>query len=136
MPKKKSRGGLNVFQFAQTVEHDAWQDDQQRMALRVRPATSVISVFTDIMCRSQQEEISRIAKANSTSRDVPTTTPETKPPPSITRTRSDTFNCQRYTIVQHEETSQARFLTSPYVACISSFLLEFGCRLDTSEDLK
>ena len=33
--KKKSRGGLNVFQFAQTVEDNTWEDDQQRMALRV-----------------------------------------------------------------------------------------------------
>lgn len=34
--KKKSRGGLNIFQFAQTVEHDAWEDEQRRQALQVR----------------------------------------------------------------------------------------------------
>ena len=42
MRKKKSRGGLNVFQFAQTVEDNTWEDDQQRMALRVRSTTFLL----------------------------------------------------------------------------------------------
>ncbi|KAJ7164699.1 hypothetical protein C8R43DRAFT_988057, partial [Mycena crocata] len=28
--RKKSRGGVGVFQFAQTVEHDAWEDDKRK----------------------------------------------------------------------------------------------------------
>ncbi|KIJ14928.1 hypothetical protein PAXINDRAFT_12198 [Paxillus involutus ATCC 200175] len=32
--RKKSRGGVDVFQFAQTVEHDAWEDQQLRQNLQ------------------------------------------------------------------------------------------------------
>lgn len=33
--RKKSRGGVDVFQFAQTVEHDAWEDNELRQNLQV-----------------------------------------------------------------------------------------------------
>lgn len=36
MRRKKSRGGMSVFQFAQTVEEDAWNDVARRGAIRVR----------------------------------------------------------------------------------------------------
>ncbi len=34
--KKRSRGGLNVFKYAGTVEEAAWNDEQQKRALQVR----------------------------------------------------------------------------------------------------
>lgn len=37
--RKKSRGfggGVNVFQFAETVEGDAWDDEKQKQDLEVR----------------------------------------------------------------------------------------------------
>jgi hypothetical protein len=33
--KKRSPKGLNIFQFAQTVEHDAWEDEKRRRDLQV-----------------------------------------------------------------------------------------------------
>ena len=38
--RKKSRGGIGVFQYAQTVEQDAWNDVQQQRHLRVRLCVS------------------------------------------------------------------------------------------------
>jgi hypothetical protein len=33
--KKKTRGGMDVFQFAQTIEADAWEDEKRRRDLQV-----------------------------------------------------------------------------------------------------
>jgi hypothetical protein len=33
---KKSRGGLDVFQFAQTVESDTWENEERKRNLQVR----------------------------------------------------------------------------------------------------
>lgn len=33
--KKKSKNALNVFQFAETVEASAWEDEQQTQELQV-----------------------------------------------------------------------------------------------------
>jgi hypothetical protein len=33
--RKKSRGGVGVFQFAQTVEHDAWEDEKRQRDIQV-----------------------------------------------------------------------------------------------------
>lgn len=33
--RKKSKGGMNVFQFAETVEEDAWEDEKQKQDLQV-----------------------------------------------------------------------------------------------------
>ena len=35
--RKKSKGTLNVFQFAETVEPGAWDDERQRQELEVSP---------------------------------------------------------------------------------------------------
>ncbi|THG97934.1 hypothetical protein EW026_g4175 [Hermanssonia centrifuga] len=37
--RKKSKGGLNVFQFAETVEHSAWDDERQKQDLESRIST-------------------------------------------------------------------------------------------------
>lgn len=33
--RKKSRGGIGVFQFAQTVENDAWEDEKRQKVIQV-----------------------------------------------------------------------------------------------------
>ena len=33
--RKKSRGGVGVFQYAQTVENDAWDDVQRQKDIQV-----------------------------------------------------------------------------------------------------
>lgn len=34
--RKRSKGALNVFQFAETVEAGAWDDEQQKRDIEVR----------------------------------------------------------------------------------------------------
>jgi hypothetical protein len=94
--KKKSRGGLNVFQFAQTVEDEAWEDDKRRQDL--------------------QEQISKLTKDSSTHQDPSPAIPpfkETKLPLTTTQPRDDPS--RRYKIVKQgdSENEGRRFLTSP-----------------------
>jgi hypothetical protein len=35
--RKKSRGGVGVFQYAQTVEDDVWKDEKSQKDIQVRP---------------------------------------------------------------------------------------------------
>ena len=37
--RKKAKGGMNVFQFAETVEQDAWEDEKQKEDLQVSRLT-------------------------------------------------------------------------------------------------
>ena len=39
--RKKSRGGMDVFQFAQTVEDGAWKDDNMKKVIEVCPALDI-----------------------------------------------------------------------------------------------
>jgi hypothetical protein len=94
--KKKSRGDLNVFQFAQTVEHDAWADEKRRQDL--------------------QEQISKLAKESSTPLDPsPATSPikESKFPLTSRQQKDDAS--RRYTIVKQDnsESERRRLPTSP-----------------------
>ena len=41
--RKKTRAGLDVFQFAQTLDHDAWEDNEFRQNLRVGRRIRVLS---------------------------------------------------------------------------------------------
>lgn len=52
--KKKSRGGLNIFQFAQTVEHDAWEDEQRRQALQVH--RECLGMWIMFICDSSRKK--------------------------------------------------------------------------------
>ncbi|KAJ7366552.1 hypothetical protein DFH08DRAFT_909780 [Mycena albidolilacea] len=91
MHSKKSRGGVGVFQFAQTVEHDAWEDDKRK--------------------RDIEDQISRLA------RESASTTVDPKPPPSAraspTTLKEDPL--RRYKIIAHEEevSTRRRLPTSP-----------------------
>ncbi|TFK40710.1 hypothetical protein BDQ12DRAFT_679898 [Crucibulum laeve] len=86
--RKKSRGGIGVFQYAQTVEKDAWQDEQRQKDI--------------------QEQISRLARETALKAEWKETVP---PPPTealapTTRQREEI--ARRYTIVEHEEAEPTR----------------------------
>ncbi|KAK0210936.1 hypothetical protein DFS33DRAFT_339401 [Desarmillaria ectypa] len=81
--RKKSRGGMGIFKFAQTVEDDAWSDKNLRQRI--------------------EDEVSRL------SREAPVQSPETNQTtvlqpassPTSSRRLSTDFN-RRYTIVDQE----------------------------------
>ncbi|RDB17900.1 RNA polymerase II nuclear localization protein IWR1 [Hypsizygus marmoreus] len=75
--RKKSRGGIGMFQFAKTVENDVWQDEKQ--------------------AKDIQEQVSRLARESSAA-----STPEARrtSSPAISRQKED---ARRYTILQSEE---------------------------------
>ncbi|KAL0578943.1 hypothetical protein V5O48_003034 [Marasmius crinis-equi] len=88
LPRKKTKGGKGLFQFAQTVEDQVWQDEKQQ--------------------REIQEQISRLARAEepnlstttttTTTTSLPTSTPPVKPLQASDPNR-------RYTIVEREHST-------------------------------
>ncbi|KAF8208600.1 hypothetical protein K438DRAFT_1812540 [Mycena galopus ATCC 62051] len=90
--RKKSRGGVGVFQFAQTVEHDAWEDDKRK--------------------RDIEDQISRLARESAGA------TLDPKPPPNPRASPSTPKDdpLRRYKIIAHDEevpTTRRRLPTSP-----------------------
>ncbi|KAF7977701.1 hypothetical protein HWV62_2962 [Athelia sp. TMB] len=93
--KKRSRKGLNVFQFAQTVEEDTWEDEKRRQDL--------------------QEQISILAKAKAAEVPPASSAVEGKPPsPTVPRPQKGDPS-RRYTIVRQEEpeNNKPRLPTAP-----------------------
>ncbi|KAJ8509122.1 hypothetical protein ONZ45_g8683 [Pleurotus djamor] len=85
-PRKKSRGRMGMFQFAQTVEPKAWEDEAQRL------------VF--------QEELQRLAAESSVKALITKTTmPDSSTPPQARPSDS-----RRYTVVMAPEEPQRRKL--------------------------
>ncbi|KAF8798860.1 hypothetical protein BYT27DRAFT_7202578 [Phlegmacium glaucopus] len=82
--RKKSRGGVGVFQYAQTVENDAWDDAQRQK---------------DIQAKISQLALETAAKAEWKS---PPTAKDVVPPSPVSRQPKDD-STRRYTIVQHEQ---------------------------------
>lgn len=50
--RKKSRSALNVFQFAETVEPGAWDDEQKKKDLEVCAEVSVLTYSSDALMSS------------------------------------------------------------------------------------
>lgn len=50
--RKKPRGDLEVFQFAQTVEHEAWEDNELKQSLQASKPVRVASWCDDNSCPS------------------------------------------------------------------------------------
>ncbi|KIM43232.1 hypothetical protein M413DRAFT_444040 [Hebeloma cylindrosporum] len=95
--RKKSRGGIGLFQYAQTVEDDSWDDARRR----------------DI-----QEKISRLAVETSALAEQlkPAAPLEADVPPSpVSRIKKDEAMTRRYTIVDNEEPTEStrRLPTAP-----------------------
>ncbi|KAJ7163253.1 hypothetical protein C8R46DRAFT_1078736, partial [Mycena filopes] len=75
--RKKSRGGVGVFQFAQTVEHDAWEDDKRK--------------------RDIEDQVSRLARESASAILEPKPT-SARTSPSIPKD-----DVRRYRIIAQEE---------------------------------
>ncbi|CDO69272.1 hypothetical protein BN946_scf185042.g174 [Trametes cinnabarina] len=76
--RKKSKAGLNVFQYAGTVEQAAWNDDQQKKELEERLAS--------LARESAQRKAAEAApiRAPDTAAAAAAAAPATAPPPSAT----------------------------------------------------
>ncbi|KAF9220492.1 hypothetical protein BS17DRAFT_315514 [Gyrodon lividus] len=92
--RKKSRGGVDVFQFAQTVENDAWEDQQIRLSL--------------------QSQISKLAQdSNESAKGQVSPVREVKPsaaPPHVSRADNST---PRYAVKATGEDAGVRFKRRP-----------------------
>ncbi|KAF8158231.1 hypothetical protein B0H34DRAFT_674684 [Crassisporium funariophilum] len=90
--RKKSRGGVGVFQYAQTVENADWDDAQRQKDI--------------------QAEISRLARETALKPSVP---PVQAVPPSPTTRQPREEHTRRYTIIEHDQpvVPTRRFPTSP-----------------------
>ncbi|KAJ7242865.1 hypothetical protein B0H12DRAFT_1131694 [Mycena haematopus] len=82
--RKKSRGGVGVFQFAQTVEHDAWEDERRK--------------------RDLEAQISRLARESASATLDPRPLPNARASPSTPK--DDPL--RRYKIIAHDEEAPAR----------------------------
>ncbi|KAJ7134332.1 hypothetical protein C8R44DRAFT_770214 [Mycena epipterygia] len=92
--RKKSRGGVGVFQFAQTVEHDAWEDEKRKLDI--------------------QDQISRLARETASNVAEPKTlnAQSNRTSPSIPKDDP----VRRYKIILQEEDeapARRRLPTSP-----------------------
>ncbi|KDQ62178.1 hypothetical protein JAAARDRAFT_170388 [Jaapia argillacea MUCL 33604] len=94
--RKKSKGGLDVFQFAETVEGDAWDDAKRTKDLHERIAAAARE-------QAKKAEISLPEAA------APTSAPSA--PLALPRQQSN----QRYTIVpkEEDEVKKPRYPTAP-----------------------
>ncbi|KAI0761986.1 hypothetical protein BD413DRAFT_720656, partial [Trametes elegans] len=76
--KKKSRGGLNVFQYAGTVEQAAWNDEQQKEELEKRLA--------GLARESAQKKLQETAAPSPAVAAAPATSPAPVPVPAVVPT--------------------------------------------------
>lgn len=148
--RKKSRGGsapsgistpAGVFQFAQTIEHDAWEDVQRQLDLQVMksfcfhlafsswlgvPFIENLHCFILLRLRCDKDQISRLAKKDpSPQSPPPLPTSSSHPTPLTTRSspaqKAEGSKKRRYTIIPQQQQDLSsipeypRYPTSPYV---------------------
>ncbi|KAH7885138.1 hypothetical protein F5I97DRAFT_1928562 [Phlebopus sp. FC_14] len=92
--RKKSRGAVDVFQFAQTVENDAWEDQRLRQSLQ-----------------SQISKLSQDSNENGTEQAPPAR--EAKPTATSSRVPRTNDGTRRYTIKPADEDQKADFRRRP-----------------------
>jgi len=93
--RKKSRGGIGLFQYAQTVEDGTWDDARQR---DIQEKISRLAVETAVLT----EQLKSTAQPN-----------EVTPSPASRITKDEPL-ARRYTIVENERKEPARrFPTAP-----------------------
>ncbi|EDR13317.1 uncharacterized protein LACBIDRAFT_309045 [Laccaria bicolor S238N-H82] len=92
--RKKSKGGIGVFQYAQTVEVDDWEDEHCQKDI--------------------QDQISKLARESREAKTLDVPSLSDVPPPAVPRQPQEEHS-RRYTIVEHEEPEvpTRRFPTSP-----------------------
>lgn len=112
--RKKSRGGIGVFQFAQTVEHDVWEDERRQKAIQVR--FTAIILYYQMQCWAQ-DQISRLAREASIATDTKLTTSPPGTSSTVAAKQQKEDLSRRYTILKPDdaETERRRPPTSPYV---------------------
>ncbi|TFK85618.1 hypothetical protein K466DRAFT_551793 [Polyporus arcularius HHB13444] len=99
--KKRTRGGVNVFQYAETVEQAAWNDEQQKKELERRLA--------GLSRDSAQKKREEIPPPTAAAAVVPSpSTSPAKPPPHMSPALSPTHMkyqapTKTYTILQQEQ---------------------------------
>ncbi len=101
--RKKYRGGVGVFQYAHTVEGDAWKDEKSQKDIQVSHSLN-IEVRYRLTCISiVQERISRLAKEDVVKlQEKPEVArPESEIPSSPIRSKK--VQTPRYTIVSTDE---------------------------------
>lgn len=114
--RKKSRGGIGVFQFAQTVEYDAWADEKRQKDIQV--CIIVTRQRRYLSCGNLKEQVSRLARESAAKAELAPSSiaPTEAPAPSISRPLKDEAH-PRYTVLQQEDSEDAqkrRLPTSPY----------------------
>ncbi|KIK03305.1 hypothetical protein K443DRAFT_95367 [Laccaria amethystina LaAM-08-1] len=92
--RKKSKGGVGVFQYAQTVEVDDWEDEHCQKDI--------------------QDQISKLARESREAKTVDVPSLPDVLPPAVPRQLNEEHS-RRYTIVEHEkpELPTRQFPTSP-----------------------
>ncbi|GLB38275.1 putative transcription factor Iwr1 [Lyophyllum shimeji] len=89
--RKKSRPGIGVFKFAQTVESDVWEDEKR--------------------AKDIQDQISRLAKEEENQREAALTEVPGVVPPGRPRPKAD--DARHYTILQRHVTDETHRITRP-----------------------
>ncbi|KAK7689819.1 hypothetical protein QCA50_006458 [Cerrena zonata] len=101
--KKRSKGGINVFQFAETVEADAWKDERQKTDLQKRIAT---------LARENTKKESEPVETTSGSA-TPAEAAPSPLPSQISQSRSYTVIPSESSEIQKQPTPSKRTATSP-----------------------
>ncbi|KAI0770389.1 hypothetical protein C8Q74DRAFT_1275190 [Fomes fomentarius] len=116
--KKRSRGGLNVFKYAGTVEEAAWNDEQQKRALQKRLA----GLARDSSQRKREDMSALVAASQGVPPQAPAQGVDTYPakahsaPPLSPKRTKYQAPSRTYTIVQQEEEdpyARRRHATAP-----------------------
>ncbi|KAF5378842.1 hypothetical protein D9615_006963 [Tricholomella constricta] len=117
--RKKSRGGGGggVFQFAQTIEQDAWEDEKRQRELQdqiSRMAKENVNVNKTVTESSSSSPQQSAASSTTTATATSAASSNTRSSPSTLRLNDESN--RRYTIVPQDlpnETKGPRFPTSP-----------------------
>ncbi|KAL1950234.1 hypothetical protein VTO73DRAFT_5358 [Trametes versicolor] len=107
--RKRSKGGLNIFQYAGTVEQAAWNDEQQKKALEKR-----LAGLARESTQKKPEEANVPAAAAAPAPTAPASTPASPVKPPHTSTHSAMRQHygtpkKTYTIVPQEQAASAEY---------------------------
>ncbi|KAI0685016.1 hypothetical protein BC835DRAFT_1386570 [Cytidiella melzeri] len=104
--RKKTKGGMSVFQFAETVEQTAWQDERQKEDLQSRISSLAREVITKKSLQQQQQQptqsLPQVPVAGSSALTEVSNTPEAGRPPRKLPQIDDPS--RKYMIVPSEST--------------------------------
>lgn len=107
--RKKSRGSVNVFQFLDTVEPSAWEDEKRKRELEVCIHIALTSVILWFLHTSQShlEDLARETSKRDAHVEPPSTPAPTKSTNEATHPRTPAEE-RKYTIVPTDSTEAPR----------------------------